>query len=39
MPGESAQSLRSILGEHTAPAAQELVDRRDDHVVQCHACA
>ena len=39
MPAESAQDLRSILGEHVAPAAAELFDRRDEKVVQCHACA
>ena len=36
---QTPQTLRSILNRHTAPAAAELVDRREDNVVQCHACA
>lgn len=39
MPSDASQSLRTILSEHTAPAADELVDRRDNNAVQCHACA
>jgi pyruvate formate lyase activating enzyme len=38
MPAESG-SLRAILDEHTAPAAEELFDRRENDAVQCHACA
>jgi len=39
MCADSQRSLRAILNEHVAPAASELVDRRDGNVVQCHACA
>ncbi len=39
MSAESARSLRAILDEHTAPAAEDLFDRREGNVVQCHACA
>ncbi len=39
MMPQTQQQLRTILSRHTAPAAAELVDRREGDVVQCHACA
>jgi len=39
MTTEPQRSLRSILQDFTAPAAEALYDKRPDNVVQCHACA